>query len=404
MALFVMIAMVSPAPAAEASLPVAPEEAVQAVALGRERLVAGDIEALELQERARKPDPLALSVSLARLAMRYVANRADRDAEEFYRRALALREAKLGPNHVGIARLLDDIARVEAGMGQSPAPTEVAHIGEARKLLKRALAIREKALGRDSPGVAVGLLNFTFDFTWRTMGAPDARPLFLRALGIRRQAFGAESAPVLDCLLRLARYDQQVGVHDPFESDARRNHMRLAAQSLEQALKVQEALFGADSIELFDNLVSLSRLQLSEKADDEPKGLASLERALAIAEALFGAVDASRAEFIGVPEGMPELSRRVLALRERALDITKCGVKLQGRPRPDFASLVAQYDNQGQLDAVETLGFGLLDRQASENERGLSNQFQLLTPSFSMAGSYERIRRYDVSAVLRPRP
>ena len=67
------------------------------------------------------------------------------EAEPLYKRALAIREKALGPDHPDVARSLNNLAELYENQGR---------YAEAEPLYKRALAIREKALGPDHPDVA----------------------------------------------------------------------------------------------------------------------------------------------------------------------------------------------------------------------------------------------------------
>jgi tetratricopeptide (TPR) repeat protein len=58
------------------------------------------------------------------------------------RRALAIREKALGPDHPEVAESLNNLANVYRGRGR---------FAEAEPLLERALPIREKSLGRGHP-------------------------------------------------------------------------------------------------------------------------------------------------------------------------------------------------------------------------------------------------------------
>jgi len=79
----------------------------------------------------------------------------------------------------------------------------------ALTLLRRSLAIRERALGTAHPDVAIGLYNLAemMRFSGAMYGGEsplEMRALFLRALAIRQQTYGPESAMVADALVRLA--------------------------------------------------------------------------------------------------------------------------------------------------------------------------------------------------------
>ena len=72
-------------------------------------------------------------------------------AEPLYRRALAINEKALGPDHLDVARSLNNLAGLLKAKGNYAA---------AEPLYRRALAIAEKALGPDHPNVA------TVSITW----------------------------------------------------------------------------------------------------------------------------------------------------------------------------------------------------------------------------------------------
>ena len=72
------------------------------------------------------------------------------EAEPLYRRALAIREAALGPDHPGTATSLYNLAVLLLAK---------ARYAEAEPLYRRALAIDEKAYGPDHPKVAMDMRN-----------------------------------------------------------------------------------------------------------------------------------------------------------------------------------------------------------------------------------------------------
>ena len=72
------------------------------------------------------------------------------EAEPLYRRALRIREAALGPDHPDTASCLHNLALLYDSQGQ---------YAEAEPLCRRALAIREVALGPDHPDTAISLHN-----------------------------------------------------------------------------------------------------------------------------------------------------------------------------------------------------------------------------------------------------
>ena len=70
--------------------------------------------------------------------------------EPLYKRALAIREKALGPDHPDVAKSLNNLAGLYREQGR---------YADAEPLFKRSLAIYEKALGPDHPDVATSLNN-----------------------------------------------------------------------------------------------------------------------------------------------------------------------------------------------------------------------------------------------------
>jgi tetratricopeptide (TPR) repeat protein len=95
-------------------------------------------------------------------------------AELFLKRAIAVEEKALGPDHLGLAAMLDKLATLYQATGRPSA---------AEPLLKRAIAIDEKALGPEHPDLA-GRLNNLAVLYWATGRLAAAEPLFARALAI----------------------------------------------------------------------------------------------------------------------------------------------------------------------------------------------------------------------------
>jgi tetratricopeptide (TPR) repeat protein len=95
-------------------------------------------------------------------------------AELFLKRAIAVEEKALGPDHLGLAAMLDKLATLYQATGRP---------GAAEPLLKRAIAIDEKALGPEHPDLA-GRLNNLAVLYWATGRPAVAEPLFARALAI----------------------------------------------------------------------------------------------------------------------------------------------------------------------------------------------------------------------------
>lgn len=240
--------------------------------------------ALSLWEKARRdnlyPQPkLSVMVaSLINLGTLYKTGGGSRQAEPLYQRALALAEKELGKSHPGVVRSLTHLAelydsdgrftkadslyqRALALVGKTPTPQqangkEARHgrqrsIAELEGIFRRALALRERAFGRDRPEIAVPLGGLALIYHRQgkhaaaelaykevlaikerslTPGHPElvvalsnladlyldrgqyaeAEPLYKRSLAIRERALGMGHPAVADSLKSLVGlYDRQ---------------------------------------------------------------------------------------------------------------------------------------------------------------------------------------------------
>jgi tetratricopeptide (TPR) repeat protein len=108
------------------------------------------------------------------------------EAEPLYKRALEIREKALGPDHPDVAQSLNGLAELYRAQGR---------YAEAEPLFKRALAIFEKALGPDHPDVAQSLNGLAE--LYRAQGrSAEAEPFFKRALAIFEKALGPDQPAV----------------------------------------------------------------------------------------------------------------------------------------------------------------------------------------------------------------
>jgi tetratricopeptide (TPR) repeat protein len=167
-------------------------------------------------------------------------------AEPLYRRALAIDEKALGPEHPDVAISLNNLASLSKDKGD---------YAGAEPLLRRALAIDEKALGPEHPNVAAGLNNLGL-LLGRTGDYAGAEPLLRRALAIDEKALGPEHPDVAIDLSNLVSLLQGKGDYAGAEPLLRR------------ALAIQERRLGLDNpttIKIRNNLEALHRLDAQAK-------------------------------------------------------------------------------------------------------------------------------------------
>jgi len=101
------------------------------------------------------------------------------------KRALAIADKALGPDHPNVGTMLNNLAELYRAQGR---------LAEAEPLYKRALAITEKALGPDHPDTGASLNNLAL--LYRAQGRlAEAEPLFERVRAMPQG--GARQFPIL---------------------------------------------------------------------------------------------------------------------------------------------------------------------------------------------------------------
>ncbi len=147
----------------------------------------------------------------------------NRAALPFSKRALAIFEKALGPDHPDTALSLNNLGYLLRAMGE---------LAAARPYYERALAIRENALGADHPDTATSLNNL--GALLRAMGElAAARPYYERALAIRENALGPDHPDTALSLNNLA-------ILSYYEKD-----LSKAAQLMRRALAIWEKALGS---------------------------------------------------------------------------------------------------------------------------------------------------------------
>ena len=139
--------------------------------------------ALAIREKVLGPEHSDMALSLNNLAS-LLEHKGDYEtAETLYRRALAIDEKALGPEHpqtAGVVSNLAPLLREQKGDYKNAEP-----------LLRRALAINEKALGPEHPQTATSLHNLALLLTDKG-DYENAEPLLRRALAINEKVLGLE--------------------------------------------------------------------------------------------------------------------------------------------------------------------------------------------------------------------
>ena len=298
--------------------------------------------ALAIREKELGPEHLDVARSLNNLARLLFEIGDYAGARLLYERSIAIREKAVGPEHLDLVPSLNNLAVLLWKTGDYEG---------ARPLQERVLAIREKALGPDHPDVA-GALNNLAILLWQTGDYAGARPLYERALAIQEKEFGPDHLKVAEGLgnlavllfdtgdfaaarplqeRALAIQEKALGPDHPNVATTLGNVADLRRQEgdyagarplYERALAIRERAFGVDHPDVAGDLHNLANLLTD--TGDYAQARAYYERALAIREKAFGADHADVASSLN---GLADLLRKTgdyteaRSLYERALAI-----------------------------------------------------------------------------------
>ena len=208
-------------------------------------------------------DRLEIVPSLENAAELYRAQGLYAEAEPLYKRALAIRDRMLGPNHPEVAKSLNRLGSLFYAQGRYP---------EAEPIYKRALAIREAALAQSPGDVADTLNNLAVVYRAQRRLA-EAEALLKRALSIAEGARGANDPRIGTFLNSLAAVYESQGRY----ADAELLYTR--------ALALLEASLGYEHVDVvpaINNVAALYEIegQYAKAGALHRRGLAILEQQL----------------------------------------------------------------------------------------------------------------------------
>lgn len=274
--------------------------------------------------------------SLAHRCAAYLLERAEYElAEHLGKRAVAIRETALGADHPDVATSLNELAIVYYRQGRYE---------EAVQVQKRALAIREKAFGGDHPDVARSLHNLA-NIAYEAGRYDEAEPLQKRALAIREKAYGADHPDVAKSLNDLANLSHEQGRYE----EAISLYMRALA-ILEKTLGTDHPLYATGLNNLATSYEWQGQLEAAESVHKRAMGI--LEKALGTDHPVV-ATSLHNLAIIYYRQGRYDeavpLYTRALEIRRRAL----------GGDHPDVArslhELSLVYVRQDRYDDAEPL-------------------------------------------------
>jgi len=192
---------------------------------------------LDLAEKS--PDAASgnkVLTSLLRLASFFAQQGRFSDAEPYSKKALAIREGRLGKDHPDVARSYMDLAALEARLGQPE---------QAESLLLQALDIRVRNL---APGATETTRTYwaLADLYQSQKRSAEAEKALQDALTVNEKAHGEGSTDVAACLDGIASL--YVSAQRPADAEAQ----------LRKALSLRENLFGPSSLELVPTMLAIA--------------------------------------------------------------------------------------------------------------------------------------------------
>ncbi len=222
------------------------------------------IRALANREAALGPDHPKVAKQQGYLGGLYFNQGRYAEAEPLLTGALAIAEAALGPDHPEVAKWLNDLAVLYDAQGR---------YDDAESLLKRALAIVEAAHVPDHPHVSKQ--QHTLGAHYRKNGRhAEAEPLLTGALAMAEATLRPDHLHIAHSLNSLAVLYNAQGRYDEAEP------------LLKRAIPMAEAALGSEHPDVALMLINVALLYKSQGRYDDAELL--FKRALATAEAALG--------------------------------------------------------------------------------------------------------------------
>jgi tetratricopeptide (TPR) repeat protein/CHAT domain-containing protein len=257
------------------------------------------------------------------------------EAEPLLKRSLALREKALGPQHHDVGLSLNNLAVLYRAQGR---------YAEAELPFKRSLAIFEKALGPEHPVVATTVNSLAGMYhEWGRYS--EAEALYQRSLTIFEKAVGPEHPSVAPQINNLGLLYQDQGRY----AEAEAFHKR--------ALAIQEAANGPNHADLVPALANLGTLYYRQGRYSDAE--LAMKRALSKHEATLGG---NHPDLAASLNNLAELHRaqarhaEAEPLYKRAIDILEAAF---GPNHPNvgasLSNLAELYRKQGRYADAELL-------------------------------------------------
>uniref|UniRef100_UPI004055B298 tetratricopeptide repeat protein n=1 Tax=Candidatus Electronema sp. TaxID=2698783 RepID=UPI004055B298 len=203
-----------------------------------------------------KPEYLLTAGKMARKLAEF------KQAQEWLEHLLEIREAEGESAELG--RVLHELALLRKNQGK---------YAEAEPLYLQAIAVKEKAFGKDHPDVAEALNDLAVLY-WCEENYGEAEPLYLCALAVKEQFFGKDHPSVAQTLNDFAILYRKQGRME----EAKSLHLR--------ALEIREKNFGKEHLDISESLNNLGFLY--EKQENYLEAEKLYLRSFSIKEKLLG--------------------------------------------------------------------------------------------------------------------
>jgi tetratricopeptide (TPR) repeat protein len=313
---------------------------------------------------------------------------------DFTRRILQVEERLLGPEDPGVARTINELAKLLISLPS--------HWAEAETLSRRALSIFETSVGPDHPDVAESLNNLGKLLKY-TNRLDEAEPLFRRALAIREKCLSPDNLEVLASLNNLANlllesgqleeaeplYRQSLLIrektldpNDPKIATSLNNLANLLSKSdrlteaealYRRAIIIQEKALGPEHPLVANSLYNLAMLlrkdnRLTEAEPVYRQSLLIREKTLDANDPVIAASLNNLANLLADTNRLTEaepLYRQALAIQEKTLGPNHPVV---AKSLNNLAMLLEETDRQEEAVPLRLQADAIRDRTAEKNE------------------------------------
>jgi tetratricopeptide (TPR) repeat protein/nucleoside phosphorylase len=330
-----------------------------------------------LLEKASQLEHANAAVVITNLVELFRNDLQDEEAEQLLRRALAIGEKFLGPEHRQVSHTLQQLALVLQDLGQQE---------EAEALLRRALEIGEKTLGPEHFEVAAALNNLAV-LLCATQRHEEAEPLLRRALEIGEKTLGPEHPNVVAGRMNVAFLPFFAGQYEE------------AAPLLRDALEIGKKVLGPEHCAVADADLTLQLADLAKlpRDDAQPEEAEALyRRVLEIGEKALGPEHPEVAAALnnlamllhvtGRYEEAEPLFRRALEIREKDLEPEHPEVATSLN---SLAVLLHKTGRNGEAEPLFRRALEMLERTLGPKHPDVAATLNHLAGVLAVTGRYE---------------